>query len=169
MKPAHSITSTDVEGLPSRPLSTSLIEDRLSSSQASSSQASSSAPPNPEVSSKPVRRRFTAAYKFSILEEADRCSEPGQIGALLRREGLYSSHLVLWRRQRREGMLAGLAPARRGPKPEPRNPLADEVEQLRRENQRLTHRLKQAETIIEFQKKVSEILGIPLSQPEEKS
>lgn len=169
MKPAHSITSADVEGSPSRPLSTSLIEDHTSSSQASSSQPSSSPPPNPEVSTRPVRRRFTAAYKLSILQEADRCTQAGQIGALLRREGLYSSHLVLWRRQRRQGMLAGLAPAKRGPKPEPRNPLADEVERLRRDNQRLTHRLKQAETIIEFQKKVSEILGIPLSQPEEKS
>jgi len=169
MKPAHSITSTDVEGSPSRPLSTSLIEDRLSSSQASSSQPSSSPPPNPEVSSRPVRRRFTAAYKLRILEEADRCSQPGQIGALLRREGLYSSHLVVWRRQRREGTLSALATAKRGPKPEPRNLLASENEKLRRENERLLKRLKQAETIIEFQKKVSEILGIPLSEPEEAS
>ena len=169
MKPVHSITSTDVEGLPSRPSTTSLIEDQQSSSQALLSHPSSSMPPNPEVNSKPVRRRFTAAYKLRILEEADRCSQHGQIGALLRREGLYSSHLVLWRRQRRAGTLSALAPAKRGPKAEPRNPLASENKKLRRDNERLLKRLKQAETIIEFQKKVSEILGIPLSAPEEES
>lgn len=169
MKPVHSITSNDVEGLPSRPLSSSLSEDRSASSPSSSSQGSPSTLPDPEVSSKPVRRRFTATYKLSILEQADNCSQLGQIGALLRREGLYSSHLTAWRKQRRAGTLAGLAPAKRGPKSEPRNPLADEVQILRRENQQLTRRLKQAETIIEFQKKVSEILGIPLSEPGEAS
>jgi transposase-like protein len=169
MKPAHSITSTDVEGLPSRPTASSLIEDLSSSSQASLSQSSSSMPPNPEVNSKPVRRRFTAAYKLRILEEADRCSQAGQIGALLRREGLYSSHLVVWRRQRREGTLSALSAVKRGPKPEPRNPLAGEIDRLRRDNERLSRRLKQAETIIEFQKKVSEILGIPLSVQQEES
>jgi transposase-like protein len=155
--------------LPSRLISASLIEDRQSSSQASSSQTSSSPLPNPEVSSKPVRRRFTAAYKLSILQEADRCTKPGQIGALLRREGLYSSHLTSWRRQRRAGTLAALAPGKRGPKAETRNPLASENDKLRRENERLQKRLKQAEIIIEFQKKVSEILGIPLGQLEEQS
>lgn len=169
MKPAHSILSNEVEGLPSRPITSSLIEDQQSSSHASLSQASSSAPPDSEVHSKPVRRRFTASYKLRILEEADRCTQPGQIGALLRREGLYSSHLVLWRRQRRAGTLSALSPAKRGPKPEPRNPLAGEIDRLRRDNERLSRRLKQAETIIEFQKKVSEILGIPLSVPEEES
>lgn len=165
MKPVHSITSTEVEGLPSRPLTSPVIEDRSSSSI----QPRSSSPPDPQVNSRPVRRRFSASYKLSILEEADRCSEPGQIGALLRREGLYSSHLVVWRRQRRAGTLSALAPAKRGPKAQPRNPLAEENQKLRRENERLTRRLKQAETIIEFQKKVSEILGIPLSKPDEMS
>jgi len=169
MKPAHSITTTEVEGLPSRPLSSSLSEDRSASSPSSSSKGSPNTRPDPEVISKPVRRRFTASYKLSILQQADHCSQPGQIGALLRREGLYSSHLTAWRKQRRAGTLAGLSPAKRGPRSEPRNPLADEVESLRRENQQLTHRLKQAETIIEFQKKVSEILGIPPSEPEEAS
>lgn len=169
MKPAHSIISNQVEGSPSRPTNQSLIEDQQSSSQTSLSQASSSTPPNPEVNPKPVRRHFTASYKLRILEEADRCSKPGQTGALLRREGLYSSHLVVWRRQRRAGTLSALSPAKRGRKAEPRNPLASENELLRRENERLLKRLKAAETIIEFQKKVSEILGIPLSVEEEVS
>ena len=165
MKPVHSIINNEVEGSPSRPVTSPVNEDRSSSLV----QPRSSSPPDPQVSSRPVRRRFTASYKLSILEEADRCSEPGQIGALLRREGLYSSHLVVWRRQRRAGTLSALAPGKRGPKAQPRNPLADENQKLRRDNQRLTHRLKQAETIIEFQKKVSEILGIPLGEPEEMS
>lgn len=174
MKPAHSITSNGVEGLPSRqtssqPIFDPLISDGPSSSSSSPSQGRSVVAPDPEVTPKPIKRRFTVAYKLSILEEADRCSKPGEIGQLLRREGLYSSHLVLWRRQRRAGTLAALAPAKRGRKAEPRNPLASEVERLRRENERLEKRLKQAETIIEFQKKVSEILGISLSQPEEQS
>jgi transposase-like protein len=165
MKPVHSITSNDVEGLPSRPLTSPVIEDRSSSLI----QPRSSSRPDPQVHLRPVRRRFSASYKLSILEEVDHCSEPGQIGALLRREGLYSSHLVLWRRQRRAGTLSALAPAKRGPKAQPPNPLAEENQKLQRENERLTRRLKQAETIIEFQKKVCEILAIPLSEPDEMS
>jgi transposase-like protein len=118
------------------------------------------------VPEKPVRRRFTAEYKLRILREADRCAESGQLGALLRREGLYSSHLTTWRQQRDAGTLAGLAPKRRGPKPNPDAPLLAENQQLRRENQRLTAQLRQAETIIEVQKKLSEILGIPLPPPD---
>lgn len=166
MKSVLAITNNEHEGLPSSPTTVPSIGAATSSS---SDPSHSVGAPNPEVCAKPIRRRFTAAYKLGILQEADRCTKPGQVGALLRREGLYSSHLTLWRKQRRKGTLAGLAPSRRGPKPQPRNPLAEEVEQLRRENQRLTHRLKQAETIIEFQKKVSEILGIPLHEPEEQS
>ena len=122
--------------------------------------------PDPAVPEKPVRRRFTAEYKLRILREADRSTEPGQLGALLRREGLYSSHLTTWRQQRDAGTLVGLAPKRRGPKPNPDAPLLAENQRLRRENQRLSAQLRQAETIIEVQKKLSEILGIPLPSPE---
>lgn len=122
--------------------------------------------PSPEVLEKPVRRRFSAEYKLRILAEADACSEPGQLGELLRREGLYSSHLTTWRRQRDEGVLAGLTPKRRGRKAKPKNPLADENQQLRRENQRLKEQLRQAELIIGVQKKVSEMLDIPLKTPD---
>jgi len=122
--------------------------------------------PSPEVLEKPVRRRFTVEYKARILAEADACSEPGMLGELLRREGLYSSHLSTWRRQRDEGALAGLTPKRRGRKAKPKNPLADENEQLRRENQRLKEQLRQAELIIDVQKKVSEMLNIPLKSPD---
>ena len=118
---------------------------------------------DPEVPEKARRRRFSAEYKMRILEEADACSEPGEVGALLRREGLYSSHLVVWRRQRAEGTLEGLRPRKRGRKPQPINPLAKKVAELERKNKRLEQRLKQAEIIIDVQKKVSQILGIPLS------
>jgi transposase len=122
--------------------------------------------PSPEVLEKPVRRRFTAEYKLRILEEVDRCSEPGQLGMLLRREGLYSSHLTCWRRQREQGMLRGLAPKRRGRKPKAKDPLFEENQRLQRENERLRAQLEKAETIINFQKKLSEILDIPLRNAE---
>ena len=118
--------------------------------------------PDPAVPEKPVRRRFTAEYKLRILCEADRCVESGQLGALLRREGLYSSHLTTWRQHRDEGTLAGLTPKRRGRKADPNAPLVAENERLKRETQRLAAKLRQAETIIEVQKKLSEMLGIPL-------
>jgi transposase-like protein len=113
-----------------------------------------------------VRRRFTAEYKLRILGEADRATGHGQLGALLRREGLYSSHLSTWRKQRDEGTLAGLTPKRRGRKAAPNAPLVAENQRLDRENRRLAEKLRQAETIIEVQKKLSELLGIPLSSPE---
>jgi transposase len=122
--------------------------------------------PDPAVPEKPVRRRFTAEYKIRVLREADRCTEPGQLGALLRREGLYSSHLSSWRQQRDEGTLAGLAPKRRGRKASPEAPLVAENQRLQRQNHRLAAKLRQAETIIEVQKKLSEILGIPLPPPD---
>ena len=118
--------------------------------------------PSTEVLEKPVRRRFTAEYKAKIVAEADSCTEMGQVGELLRREGLYSSHLSTWRRQRDEGGLAGLEPKRRGRKPKAKNPLADENERLRGENRRIKEKLRQAELIIDVQKKVSEMLNIPL-------
>jgi transposase len=117
--------------------------------------------PDPEVSARPKRRQFTAAYKARIVEEASRCSNPGEIGALLRREGLYSSTLSGWRELSRRGMLKELADDKRGRKPT-KNPLSDEVARLERENRRLQRRLEQAETIIEIQKKVSSMLGIAL-------
>lgn len=113
---------------------------------------------DPEVKAKPERRQFSAEYKRRILEEADACTEAGQIGALLRREGLYSSNLVHWRRHRAEGSLKALSPKKRGPKPEP---LADENAALRLRVERLEADLKRAETIIEVQKKLSELLGLP--------
>ena len=120
------------------------------------------ATPSSEVLEKPVRRRFTVEYKAKILAEADACTEAGQLGELLRREGLYSSHLTSWRRQRDEGALAGLTPKQRGRRAKPKNPLADEVTRLQRENQQLKEHLRQAELIIDVQKKVSEMLNIPL-------
>ena len=122
--------------------------------------------PSPEVLEKPVRRRFAVEYKVGILAEADACTEMGQVGELLRREGLYSSHLSNWRRQRDEGVLAGLTPKRRGRKSKPENPVADENERLQRENHRLKEKLRQAELIIDVQKKVSEMLSIPLKSPD---
>ena len=119
--------------------------------------------PSMEVLEKPVRRRFTVQYKAKILAEADACTEAGQFGELLRREGLYSSHLTTWRRQRDKGALAGLTPKQRGRKARPKNPLADEVARLQRENKRLQEQLRQAELIIDVQKKVSEMLNIPLN------
>jgi transposase-like protein len=114
----------------------------------------------PEVSEKARRRRFEAAYKLRILAEAEGCIAPGQLGELLRREGLYSSHLTSWRKQRDAGAQEALAPKQRGRKPKHKDPLALERARLERENRRLTERLRQAETIIEVQKKVSEMLGI---------
>jgi transposase len=116
--------------------------------------------PDPEVPEKKPRKRFTAAYKLHILKEADQCEEPGQIGVLLRKEGLYSSHLTTWRRQREEGSLQGLTAQKRGRKAKPRNPSAERIGQLEKENQRLKQQLQRAEIIIEAQKKISEILGI---------
>jgi transposase-like protein len=113
---------------------------------------------DPEVSEKASRRKFTADYKLRILKEAETCQHAGQRGALLRQEGLYSSHLTTWRRQAERGTLQALSPRRRGPKARTPNPLMKRVATLERENQHLRHQLKQAETIIEVQKKISEIL-----------
>jgi transposase len=115
--------------------------------------------PDPEVVARPKRRRFTAEYKLRILKEADTCREPGEIGALLRREGLYSSHLVLWRRQRDHGAHTQLKSRKRGPKPKAQDP---RVKQLERENARLQRRLKRVALLLDIQKKVGALLGIPL-------
>jgi transposase-like protein len=123
-------------------------------------------PPDPEVPEKAIRRHFTAEYKVNVLRQAEDCREKREIGALLRREGLYSSHLTTWRRQKDAGILSGLKPKQRGRKANPVHPLQAEVEQLRKENNRLQRRLKKAELIIDIQKKISQMLGIPLENPE---
>ncbi len=117
---------------------------------------------DPEVSDKATRRRFSAKYKRRIVREADRCTKPGELGALLRREGLFSSALSTWRRQRDAGELAGLRPAKRGRKARPKDARDKQIAELERETRRLRAKLEQAETVIESQKKVSTLLGIPL-------
>jgi transposase-like protein len=114
--------------------------------------------PDPEVVVKAQRRQFSAEYKRRILQEADTCTQRGEVGALLRREGLYSSHLNTWRHQRARGELQGLTPAKRGRKADPQ---AAEHARLLRETERLKAQLARAELIIEVQKKVSQLLGLP--------
>ena len=111
--------------------------------------------PDPEVSARHTRRRFTTAYKLEILRKADACTGHGELGALLRKEGLYSSHLITWRQQRERG----LTPKKRGRKAVPVDPAMKKLEQ---ENRRLTTRLKKAEALLDFQKKLSSLLQIPL-------
>jgi transposase len=110
----------------------------------------------------PIRRRFSAEYKQRILAEADVCSQSGQVGALLRREGLYSSLLSTWRRQREAAVAEGLAPRKRGRKPS-RDPQAERIARLERENARLKRDIEEAKIIIDIQKKTSQLLGIKLT------
>lgn len=122
--------------------------------------------PNPEVVAKAKRRSFTGEYKQRILADADEAKEvPGAIGALLRREGLYSSHLVTWRQERAAGILHALTPQKRGPKSK-RTPLDEENQKLRSENQRLSEELRKAEIVIDIQKKVATLLGRPICTPD---
>ena len=118
---------------------------------------------SPELSARPRRRTFTAEDKLRILAETDRAADKGGVAAILRREGLYSSALTDWRRLRDAGALGALVPAKRGPKTAELNPLAAELALVQRENSRLTRRLSRAEAIIDLQKKVAELLGIPLA------
>lgn len=118
--------------------------------------------PDPEVVGRAVRRRFTAAYKQRILSEVDAAAGTGEIGRIIRREGLYSSQLAAWRKARVNSERASLAPKRRGPKPVPANPLQAENTQLKRENVNLQKKLHTAELMLDLQKKVSQILGITL-------
>ena len=124
--------------------------------------------PDPEVRPKAQHRQFTAEYKKRILDESDACTTPTQRGALVRREGLYSSHLTAWHRQRARGILDGLAPKKRGVKPDP---LALENAQFHHENKRLEQQLQRAEMIIEAQKKISQLLDLPTepSQTDERA
>jgi transposase-like protein len=119
--------------------------------------------PNTEVVAKAKRKRFTAAEKLRILREVEACRGSGEIGALLRREGIYSSYLTTWRKQRELGELDGLSPHKRGPKP---NPEAIELAKLRREHERLQERMRRAELIIDVQKKVARMLGETIETPE---
>lgn len=120
-------------------------------------------PPDPEVVAKPTRRQFTAEYRLRILEEADCCTEPGEVGRLLRREGLYSSHLTAWRKARRKGALQGLSSKKRGAKPSERNPLDAKVRALEAKVARLEKELHTAHTILDVQGKVAGLLGFNLN------
>jgi transposase len=137
-------------------------EPSRSGGAANSRRAAVAPAPDPEVLAKAQRRKFTADYKLGIVEEADHATDPGAIGALLRREGLYSSHLVEWRRLREAGALGALS-NKRGRKPT-RNPVAEENCKLKAELAQVKKKLQQAEIIIDVQKKVSALLGIALPE-----
>jgi transposase-like protein len=122
-----------------------------------------------EVSAKAKRRRFTAEYKVRILREADGCTQTGEMGALLRREGLYSSHLVTWRAQAKRGEIAALSPKKRGPKPKEDDARDKRMAEMAREIAKLTQRAERAEAIVDLQKKVSQLLGIALPATGEES
>ncbi len=132
----------------------------------SAAKFSNFSPPDPEVTGKKPRRKFTVKYKLRMLKKADTCTDPGQLGVLLRQEGLYSSNLTTWRKQRDEGILIAMSPKKRGRKAQPKNPLALEVARLQKESQRLKNKLTQAELIIDAQNKISEILGIAQNHDE---
>lgn len=117
------------------------------------------------MTEKARRRRFSAEYKRHVLREAAGCTERGELGALLRREGLYSSHLSEWRKQAESGELEGLTPRKRGPKAQPVDPRDKEIQRLKREMAKLERRAVRAEALVELQKKVSEMLGIALPTP----
>jgi len=129
----------------------------------------SSACPEVEVLAKAGRRRFTVEYKMRILRESDKCTRPGELGALLRREGLYSSTLSNWRRARDRGDLSGTGIRRRGPAGRPVDSRDRRIRELERENRRLKSRLERAESLIDVQKKVSELLGVDLAETDEGS
>lgn len=114
--------------------------------------------PDPEVPDRRPRRKFTAKYKLRVLQEAENCTAPGEVGALLRREGLYSSNLTAWRKQKEQGILQSVTPKKRGRKSKEKNPLAQRVAELERANRKLQNKLKKAEIIIDVQKKISQIL-----------
>jgi transposase len=136
-------------------------EPKRSEGDRSAPSGNTAARPDPEVVAQAKRRRFTAEYKQRILAAADQAKGTGGIGALLRREGLYSSLLATWRRERDAGVLQALSPQKRGPKSK-RDPVAEENQQLRRETQRLTEELRKAEIVIDIQKKVATLLGRPI-------
>ena len=136
------------------------MEENGSAPGTGEAKRSAAAPADPEVVDRPLRRRFSLSYKLRIVEEADRCTEPGEVGQLLRREGLYSSHLTTWRKAAHSGSLKALS-KKRGRKPE-RNPLDEKVRKLERRNARLENELRKAHLIIDVQGKVAGLLGISL-------
>ena len=138
----------------------------VSDSQFGDGEGGRAAPrPNPEVLARAKRRTYTGEYKQKVLAEADAARGSGEIGAVLRRHGLYSSHLTKWRQERKSGILEGLAPQKRGPKSKA-SPLTAENEKLRRDNERLTERLRKAEIVIDVQKKVATLLGLAIAETE---
>ena len=145
-----------------------MTADELSTTLAESTTAPAR-PPDPEVVPQAKSRQFSAEYKRRILDEADRCTRPGEIGAMLRREGLYAAHLSKWREHRAGGKLQALSPQPRGRKVAPQAAAAAELVVLRQENQRLQARLQQAEAIIEVQKKGSQLLGQAPTAPDGRS
>jgi len=146
-------------------------ESERSEGDRSATEGKTTAPPearpNPEVVAQAKRRRYTAEYKQRILAEADQARDCGGIGALLRREGLYSSALVTWRRERAAGILQSLSPQRRGPKVK-RDAAAIELQHLRSENLRLSEELRKADIVIDIQKKVAALLGRPFPDSDRK-
>ena len=138
------------------------VEERSDEAPSTGASSGRVAPPDPEVVARPKRRRFTAEYRLRILEEADDCTEPGDVGRLLRREGLYSSHLTKWREARRDGALGGLRSKKRGTKPKAMNPLASKVRELEAKVARLEKDLHTAHTILDVQEKVAGLLGFSL-------
>jgi transposase len=136
------------------------MEENSTAPPSREGKRSAAAPPDAEVVDQPTRRRFSPSYKLRIVEEADRCTEPGEVGRLLRREGLYSSHLTTWRKAARSGSLRALS-KKRGRKPE-RNPLEEKVRKLERQNARLEEELRKAHLIIDVQGKVAGLLGLSL-------
>ena len=139
------------------------VEERSDEAPRAGAGRRSNAAPDPEVVAKPTRRQFSAEYRLRILEEAERCTRPGEVGRMLRREGLYSSHLTAWRKARRNGSLQGLRPKKRGAKPGESNPLSPKVRQLEAKVARLEKELATAHTILDVQSKISGLLGLNLN------
>ncbi len=151
----------ELNGSPAPALGVEERSDEAPSAGAGDSPASLVAA-DPEVVAKPKRRRFTAEYRLRIVEEADQCTQSGDVGRLLRREGLYSSHLTKWREAHRNGALRGLRSKKRGVKPKATNPLAPKVRELEAKVARLEKDLHTAHTILDVQEKVAGLLGFSL-------
>jgi transposase len=159
----HKVPASSLAALPSA----GRREDERSETdrRAADGKAEPISRPDPEVAAQATRRRFNADYKQRILAEADRAKSSGGVGALLRREGLYSSLLTTWRREREAGVVQALSPQKRGPKSK-RDPVQEENQKLHRDNLRLTEQLRKAEIVIDVQKKVAALLGWPIATPD---